>query len=421
MNNPAIIGITPFEMPDVNLAVGLSNAKAFPVLHLGRDKILAAATLRQLTQKQIKEFGVCISTAALMDLSLPDQVTMVILPYGMKFTARKQVRLFYQVYTLEEAIKAQTEGADGIILKGNEGAGKVGYESSYVLFQRVIKAIKHTDIYVQGGMGVHTSAALIAAGAKGVILDSQLILFPECSAPRPVKQICETLSGNEAKLIGSYRVLQRPDSPQLPAGTNDEVLETYFTDFNIGKSYLPLGQDVAFSADMLSRYKKLDRLIFGLEEAIYGHLNQAKALNVISAGNAMAKDLNINYPIAQGPMTRVSDVAPFADAVSEAGALPFIALSLLKGSQAKNLLLETSNLGIQEHYDSFEVETIYSPSVAFPWRNPTTLIVSTFKGEMDFTFCSNKSFLDRAEAMAINTYAVGMLMRETKLEYAAVY
>ena len=76
-------------------------------------------------------------------------------------------------------------------------------------------------------------------------------------------------------------------------------------------------------------------------------------------------------------------------------------------------------LGISEYYDSLEVETIYSPSVAFPWRNPTTLIVSTFKGEMDFTFCSNKSFLDRAEAMAINSYAVGTLLQATDLEYAA--
>lgn len=75
-------------------------------------------------------------------------------------------------------------------------------------------------------------------------------------------------------------------------------------------------------------------------------------------------------------------------------------------------------LGIAENYSSFEVETIYSPSVAFPWRNPTTLIVSTFKGEMDLTFCSNEAFLDREEAQVINSYAVDLLVQQK--DYAGV-
>ncbi|WP_158795366.1 condensation domain-containing protein [Pedobacter sp. L105] len=73
-----------------------------------------------------------------------------------------------------------------------------------------------------------------------------------------------------------------------------------------------------------------------------------------------------------------------------------------------------SNMGkmcIAEQYDSFEVETIYSPTVAFPWRNPTTLIVSTFKGEMDFAFCSNSAFLDSQEACAIKDKALELLWK----------
>jgi hypothetical protein len=53
MKTPLIIGITPFERPDVNLALSLSNAKAFPVLHLGRDRIRAAEALEQLTKKTL--------------------------------------------------------------------------------------------------------------------------------------------------------------------------------------------------------------------------------------------------------------------------------------------------------------------------------------------------------------------------------
>jgi acyl transferase domain-containing protein/acyl carrier protein len=344
MKTPLIIGITPFERPDVNLALSLSNAKAFPVLHLGRDRIRAAEALEQLTKKSSMEFGVCLVSEELNDIILPEQVTMVVLPYGMKRTRSKQVKLFYQVHDVHEARKAQAEGADGIIIKGNEGAGKVGYESSYVLFQRIVKEIKDIDLYVQGGVGIHTAAALIAFGAKGVVLDSQLALFPESTVPKAIKQVFEKLSGNETRLIGDFRVLVRPNSPSLEVDASAKDLEKYFGDFDLEKGFLPMGQDIALAIDFEARYRKLAKLVFGIEEAIYGHLNQAKSLNVISAGNALSKELNITYPIAQGPMTRVSDVAPFANAVAEAGALPFIALSLLKGETAKNLIIETKRL-----------------------------------------------------------------------------
>jgi acyl transferase domain-containing protein/NAD(P)H-dependent flavin oxidoreductase YrpB (nitropropane dioxygenase family)/acyl carrier protein len=344
MKTPVIIGITPFERPDVNLALGLSNAKAFPVLHLGRDKAVAARALEQLSQKCPDGFGVCLVSEALKDIRLPEEVVLVVAPYGLKLARTKHVKLFYQVHHIDEARNALAEGADGIIVKGNEGAGKVGYESSYVLFQRIVKEVSGIDIYVQGGIGIHTAAALMALGAKGVVLDSQLALFPECLVPKALKLVCEKLNGNETKLIGNSRVLMRPNSPVLPDHATEKDLEGYFQGLDLEKNYLPMGQDIALSVNLVNRYKKLDQLVFGFHEAIFGHLNQAKALNVIKAGNALAKDLNITYPIAQGPMTRVSDVAPFANAVAEAGALPFIALSLLKGEPAKALIRETKKL-----------------------------------------------------------------------------
>lgn len=72
-----------------------------------------------------------------------------------------------------------------------------------------------------------------------------------------------------------------------------------------------------------------------------------------------------------------------------------------------------SNMGrldIPEHYQSFDVETIYSPTVAFPWRNPNTLVVSTFSGRMDFTLMSNNAFLNEQEAAEIRDIAVGLLL-----------
>lgn len=344
MENLKIIGVTPFEKPDTELAMALVKAGIFPVVNLGYQQNDAVHAINELLQRGVTDFGVCFPSADFTAIELPVQVSLVIIPYGVEIRLNSKVKLISQVYDMDSARKARAASADGIIVKGNEGSGKVGHESSFILFQRIIQEIKDIPVWVQGGVGVHTAAALMAQGAAGVILDSQLVLFPECSAPKAIKDICTRLSGTETKLFDSCRVLARPNSPAVAHNISIKELTAYFKDFDLEKSYLPLGQDIALASDLFSRYKKLDKFVFGLKEAVYGHLNQAKSLNVISPENPLAQELNLVYPIAQGPMTRVSDVAQFADAVSGAGALSFIALSLLKGETAKNLIKETKRL-----------------------------------------------------------------------------
>ena len=60
--------------------------------------------------------------------------------------------------------------------------------------------------------------------------------------------------------------------------------------------------------------------------------------------SALARAHGVRYPILQGPMTRVSDVAPFTKSVSDAGALPFLALAVMPGAQVRALLLKAKEL-----------------------------------------------------------------------------
>lgn len=63
-----------------------------------------------------------------------------------------------------------------------------------------------------------------------------------------------------------------------------------------------------------------------------------------------------------------------------------------------------SNLGrvdIPHQYKNFAVETIFSPSVIGPLGNTTTLVTSTYLGQMDFTFIASEGFIPYAEAQAI--------------------
>jgi acyl transferase domain-containing protein/NAD(P)H-dependent flavin oxidoreductase YrpB (nitropropane dioxygenase family)/NAD(P)-dependent dehydrogenase (short-subunit alcohol dehydrogenase family)/acyl carrier protein len=345
MKNLEIIGITPVEKPDIGLAHALSQAGAFPVIHLGQDEQTATKALDELSRKSKKNFGVCFSATADFNIQLPEQITLAILPYGLTFTSpAHRINIIYQVHSVAEAQLAKAAGAFGVIAKGNEGAGRVSTESSFILFQRIVKQVSGIQVWVQGGIGVHNAAAVVAMGAKGVVLDSQLLPFPECGAPQALKIMCTKLNGNETRVIDNFRVLVRPNSPILPAKATRNDLIPFLNTLETEKGYLPLGQDIAIGTDLVEKYKKLPRLIFGIREAMHGHLRQAKYLNPLGEHNKLARALGTRYPIAQGPMTRVSDVPEFAKAVAEAGALPFVALSLLKGEKARDLIRETRRL-----------------------------------------------------------------------------
>jgi len=344
-NNKLLI-LSPFEMPDAKLALATIKGGAFPILHLGRDIKRAQSELDFLSSKTDQSFGICIVSEEMKDLVLPKNVTKVLLPLGISIPLKKGMEILYQVHSFEEIEEAVEKGNHSVILKGSESAGKVSNESSFILFQKVMQKYADTGrkVYVQGGVGIHSSAAFLALGAEGVILDSQVALFPECSTPREIKEICRKLSGSETILVDNFRVLYRNTSPQLPHDAKQKDIQCYLGGFDLSANYLPMGQDIALSIDLVERYKKLSNFISHFFEVVRGHLVQAKNQKGIFPENDLARDLGIKYPIAQGPMARISDVPEFINNVAEAGGLPFFAMSLMHGEKAQELIKSTADL-----------------------------------------------------------------------------
>lgn len=86
-------------------------------------------------------------------------------------------------------------------------------------------------------------------------------------------------------------------------------------------------------------------------------------------------------------------------------------ISMLKSSKGGHDIT-LSNMGkidIPGEYKNFTLETIFSPTVAFPWLNSNTLITTTYNQEMDFTFMSNENFLPKEEAVKIKNKAIELL------------
>lgn len=337
--------LSPFEISDVKLALKTAEAGAFPVLHLNSDEAVSKKALQEVAGKTSEAFGVSISSD-FKNLKLPQNVKKVILPIGTKVSVAKQVELLYQAYSLEDVSLLIANKASSIIIKGNEGAGRVSTESSFLLFQKAINLCKkhQVKLYVQGGVGVHSSAAFFALGAQGVILDSQVSVLPESSVPTELKNICKKLHGNETVLIDNFRVLRRTNSPKLPNNPKAADIYPFLGGYDLSEHYLPMGQDIALAVDYLEQYKNLKNLVSAIKEAAYGHLRQAKSLNVIGEDSELAKELGVKYPITQGPMARVSDTPKFIDDVAKEGAMPFLALSLMTGDACKDVISQTSAL-----------------------------------------------------------------------------
>ena len=346
MSKKELLILTPFELPDVRLATEVAKTAAYPVLHLGRDRKKAEVELEKLASAINVPFGVCMIDDKMKDISLPKQVTKIIIPFGTEVSVGKNVEVMWQVFSVEEAEQAISENVESIIIKGNEGAGRVADQSSFIIFQLLAERCRKAGVklYIQGGAGVHSSAAYLALGATGVIMDSQVALFPACSAPVELKDTCSKLSGNETIVIDGYRVLYRNNSPKLPLNAKSENVLAYLGGYSMTDNYIPMGQDIALAIDFVNKYKKLTNFVSYFFEAAYGHLKQAKTQHPIRQGNSLAQEFGTKYPITQGPMARISDVPEFINSVAEAGALPFLAMSLMFGKPATDMINQTKEL-----------------------------------------------------------------------------
>jgi NRPS condensation-like uncharacterized protein len=85
--------------------------------------------------------------------------------------------------------------------------------------------------------------------------------------------------------------------------------------------------------------------------------------------------------------------------------------NLLKYGKTSNDCM-FSNLGkldIPHEYENFRLETIYSPSVIGPLGNTTTILTSTFRKQMDFSFVASEGYVAFNDAERIKEKVISIL------------
>ena len=273
------------------------------------------------------------------------------------------LRILLEVVAPEEAKLAEAVQCDGIIAKGNEAAGRIGESTSFILLQR-LRGVTELPVWAHGGIGLHTIAAAYVAGAVGVVLDQQLLLTRESALPPMIKRALARMDGSETQCLGDefgagYRIFAGPGSAafndinqtvrglaseEAPAQAHEKwcaSLRRAVRPLDPEGSVWLFGQDAAFAADLARDFKTVPGIIKALCHSLEIHIADARASAPLAAGAPLALSHRTEYPIVQGPMTRVSDRAEFALKVAEGGALPFLALALMRGREIEGLLAKT--------------------------------------------------------------------------------
>ncbi len=335
-----VVGLTPFERPDARLVRSLARSGRLALLDLGRDPRKTRQALIDLGDTtcgvRVPE-GVAVSPS-----TWPAGVHTVVAPLGTRADQVGGRRLFVEVRSVEEALEAIADGAHGVVGVGHEAGGRVGPQSAFVLAQALSAAALTVPFWIRGGIGRHSAAAAQLAGAEAVIVEGALALAVDVDLPGPVRAALKGLDGSELAVLGGHRVFVRPDLPGAKLLEADEATIRPLLGTDLATQLVPMGQDAAFAARLARTHRTAGAILSAIEAGLGEHLLAAHEASALAEGSRWAVAHGTRWPIVQGPMTRVSDTAAFAHAVSSAGALPFLALSMLTGPASEALLRETA-------------------------------------------------------------------------------
>ncbi|MEU4245566.1 SDR family NAD(P)-dependent oxidoreductase [Actinoplanes sp. NPDC026619] len=310
----AVTGASGIE-PSPYLVAAATAAGATGIMDLGTGEAWTMRLLRQAAARATEPIGVRVGArcaAGLDDVltATGGRLAVVVLTADAAWPVPAGQNVLIEVTDVAEARAAVAAGAHGLIARGMESAGRVSDLSTFVLLQAVLDAAGEIPVWAAGGIGPRTAAAVMAAGAAGVLLDSQLLLMPEADLPDHSRAALARMDGTET-------VAQRQAS-----------------------GLLGVGADGPLAAAFAARWADTGAAIRAIRAA--ADEDWATAAGLLAPGGPLAAALGVDLPVAQGPMTRVSDEPAFAAAVAAEGALPFIALALADVPKTEQMLAGTA-------------------------------------------------------------------------------
>ncbi|MFA5109942.1 MAG: beta-ketoacyl synthase N-terminal-like domain-containing protein, partial [Desulfobaccales bacterium] len=286
------------------------------------------------------------------------------LKHLVKTLSPRGLKVWLECRSLAEGRMGEEAGVAGIIAKGHEAGGRVARETTFILLQQFVQKLS-LPVWAQGGLGLHTAGACYAAGAAGVVLDSQLTLTRESPLSEDVKSRIVKFDGSETVVLGEalgepYRFCSRLGTPEL------QELETLEKELiregaqagdglarwrraiavqaggdSPAHGVFLFGQDIGFAAPLAHKFETVGGIVEGIRQAIRADCQAAATNRPLAAESPLARSHGASYPIVQGPMARVSDNPAFIEMVAQGGALPFVAAAWMRAPELEKMLQNT--------------------------------------------------------------------------------
>lgn len=364
--------LNPARLADPAIAIAGSRAGGIGVLNaeLGMANADVDEALRRMARHARAPFGLKLfeadeSTLALALAYRDEGLGYLVLDPATATTlvaARDRFRagggrVLVEISAWDEAMAHLAADIDGLWLKGHEAGGRIGEQTSFVLFQHIVERTP-LPVYVRGGINIHSAAALSVGGAAGVVLDDQLLLLRDSPLRDELAPRLRFFTGQETLLLDGresgqhLRIWSVPGRSEAREVQNRVLREdlplTTVTD-RIGWGTRlddglipPLGQDAAVCVQWAERFGSVGGVLRAIETEQARRPQRTLELDILGPGAALARSHGTRLPIVQGPMTHVSDRAAFIEAVAANGGLPMVAVSLMKGEAVGTLLRETS-------------------------------------------------------------------------------
>ena len=269
---------------------------------------------------------------------------------------RAGTRVMVEITSWSRSLAGIEDHIDGWWLKGHEAGGWVGEQTSFVLLQDVAPKVRR-PIYVRGGVNLHSIAACRVGGASGVVLDDQLLLVRESPLADTMAPRLKFFSGIESVLLdgqdgGRHLRVWSPFGGNTARMLQDQVSRGQTLTAHYGHpaavgaangspSIAFLGQDGAMARDWAERFGSVAKALDAVYRAADDWPLRDDVELVLGEAAPLARYHGTRYPIVQGPMTHVSDRPAFVQAVAEAGALPMLAVSLMRGEKVHEVVAET--------------------------------------------------------------------------------
>ncbi|MCC7491941.1 MAG: SDR family NAD(P)-dependent oxidoreductase [Fimbriimonadaceae bacterium] len=351
---------------DTAVVIAAGRAQAVGVLDLAGHTVVSATACLARLRAQATRWGVrrCAWSGpglAALDLSGASLVLLAgddpaALP--AELDAARRIAALVLVEATSAAAVVAAPGAAGFVARGHECGGLGGDEAGFILLQRLL-TLTEQPIWA-AGVGLHSAAGAVAAGARGVLLDRQVGLCRESALPAAVRDVLLRADGGETTVLGAelgwpVRCYDRPgwqavdelrrQAAELGAAGGSRADWLRAVAARVGwrpsEDLWLLGQEAGLAAPLAAVQQTVGGVVTACRAQVRESLRLARELQPLAAGAPLAQSHGTEFPIVQGPMTRVSDNAEFAAAVAAGGALPFLALALLPEQPARELLAAT--------------------------------------------------------------------------------